>query len=371
MATVKVREANLESKMERVDQMTTTYFEVDTKVWGMESSDFSVIPWETLEAGEHKFPFALKFCNVNFPPSVDDPPGFTIRYTWSAHLDGPGFHPGLRSPQYCMPYRPIICAQLRQPWVFNELLCKSDSKATPLARLKAVVPQQAFCPDELFLMNIAIECLPSDMIVKDVAYTFKKHFDGKLRLQQGTVFRSTSRTILRDTLGVPGNDGSVELGVRFSLPTRQVSPSFASQHIRVYYSLLLDIALESAGRLLKKPTTHRIEASIPIAIANLPYEQLPLIANLTSIQSYRVSKEAPLFFDPSLDEPPATPLPGVPQDTPLQSPPNYFSLPTLPPQLQRTQRVEKTVFTSRSIRPGQVPELGEPAEVVDVFDDEW
>lgn len=33
-----MREAGLETKIERIDQVVTTYFEVDTKVWGTEAS---------------------------------------------------------------------------------------------------------------------------------------------------------------------------------------------------------------------------------------------------------------------------------------------------------------------------------------------
>lgn len=37
-AIVKVKEYGLETKIERIDQVTTTYFDTSTKVWGIEPS---------------------------------------------------------------------------------------------------------------------------------------------------------------------------------------------------------------------------------------------------------------------------------------------------------------------------------------------
>lgn len=45
IATVKIREAG-ESKLDRIDQLITTYFEANTKVWGNDASGrFAVFPW--------------------------------------------------------------------------------------------------------------------------------------------------------------------------------------------------------------------------------------------------------------------------------------------------------------------------------------
>lgn len=39
----KVKEEGLESKLERIDKITTTYFDVETRVWGNETSDTCVL----------------------------------------------------------------------------------------------------------------------------------------------------------------------------------------------------------------------------------------------------------------------------------------------------------------------------------------
>ncbi|KAG2224772.1 hypothetical protein INT45_005296 [Circinella minor] len=389
VGTVRVRE----STFERLDQLKRTYFSVDTKVWGSEASDFSIKIWETLEPGEHRFPFALKFPNVNFPPSIDDPTGFSIHYIWSAHLDGAGFQPGLRSREYVLPYRPIICAPPSQEWYVKETLYKSDKK-TPMAHVTALLPQHAFCPDEPFHMNLHVESIPNGMIITGAMLSLKKHYEGRVVLQEGTAFKSSIRQILRSTLSVTGNDGNVSIPIQFQMPTRLVSPSFASKNIRVYYTLTIHIQSENVGRnglinTMKRPNNWSGQFSIPIAIANLPNDHLLRIPDLTSIQSYMRSKESPQFFDPSLEEPP---LPNnhsfysstqgeergggegeeafmMMNTPPLQSPPNYFSLPSMPSSNQ--ERTEKVEFKSRGLKPGFSPAYGDLAIISDVIDDEW
>lgn len=284
-------------------------------------------------------------------------------------MDGAAVQPGLRSKEYMLPYRPIICAPPAKEWTLQETLYKSDRR-TPLARIKAILPQQAYCPDEPVELDLQISCIPSDLIVSDLSYLLKKHHDGKLRLQRGTAVKSSYRSILQANVGVTGNDGTVRMPVRFQMPSRLVSPSFASRNIRVYYSLILNIQFESLGSLLKK-STYISQITIPITVANLPNSHLLRVPDLTAVQSYTYSTEAPYFFDPSLDEPPESADAMSLAQTPLHSPPNYFSLPSLPPQLLKRERQEKTLFTTRLVRPGVAPELGKPTFVHEYHDEEW
>lgn len=184
-----------------------------------------------------------------------------------------------------LPYRPIICAPPPKEWTLHETLYKSDRK-TPLARIKAILPQQAFCPDESVELDLEITCIPSDLIVSYISYLFKKHYDGKLRLQRGTAAKSSYRSILQANVGVTGNDGTVRMPIRFQMPSRLVSPSFASKHIRVYYNLIINIHFESLGSLLKNPPTSHSSLSLspsqicPTAICYVFPTSLP--SNLTA-----------------------------------------------------------------------------------------
>ena len=239
-------------------------------------------------------------------------------------------------------------------------------------------------------MHLHVECIPTDMIITSAMLSLKKHYEGKVVLQEGTAFKSSTRSILRSSLSVTGNDGTVSIPIQFQMPTRLVSPSFASKNIRVYYTLTVHVQCEYVGRnglinTMKRPNLWSGQFSIPIAIANLPNDHLLRIPDLTSIQSYMRSKESPVFFDPSLEEPPLPHSHFYPSTThaeeageatfmmmntpPPQSPPNYFSLPSMPSLNQ--ERVEKVEFRSRSIKPGFSPEYGDLATILDVVDDEW
>ncbi|KAI8639013.1 hypothetical protein BD408DRAFT_350762 [Parasitella parasitica] len=377
-ATVKVKEHGLESKIERIDQSTTTYFDVSTKVWGIETSAYLMSPWEVIEPGEHEYPFALKFPNVNFPPSTDDPAGFSIRYIWSAHLDAPAFNPGIRSKEYIIPYRPIVCAPPTKEWTFTQTTYHLD-KRTPLANVKAMLPRRAFCPDEDVDMDLCLDSIPNDLVVSSVNFTLNKCYTGQLQLQRGLARKSKIRRILSGCVPVAGHKGTLRLPINFHLPTRLVSPSFCSRHIRVYYEMVFTIQFTNHGGLLK--STPSTEFTVPIGITNLPHNHLLNIPHLTSVQSYLESKAAPVFFDPFLEEPPSQssipselwgPLTAALTTPPISSPPNYFSLPDLPPQFIPRDREERTTFTSRLVKPGMAQELGDPIAIVsEIKDYEW
>ncbi|KAG2203455.1 hypothetical protein INT47_008182 [Mucor saturninus] len=369
MATAKVKEYGLETKIERIDQVITTYFDTTTKVWGTEPSPYLMSSWDAIEPGEHKFPFALKFPNVNFPPSTDDPVGFSIHYIWSAHLDGPSYNPGMQSKEYIMPYRPIVCAPPTKEWTFNQTII--NDKRVPIAHVAAIMPRGAFCPDEDVQMQLVVESIPSDLIVSSVGYTLNKCSVGQLQLQRGLARKTRCRKILQGSLGVSGNNGGVRVPVNFHVPTRLVSPSFQSRHLCVYYEIVFNIQFTSHGGLLKSNPSG--ECTVPIGITNLPHNHLLHIPNLTSVQSYLQSKESPIFFDPFLDEPPNAssipselwgPLTAALSTPPITSPPNYFSLSELPSQFIQRDREEKTVFTSRLIKAGMAQELGDPITLV-------
>lgn len=39
---------------------------------------------------------------------MEEPKGFSIRYVWTALIDGPALQSGIKSREYVTPYRPII-----------------------------------------------------------------------------------------------------------------------------------------------------------------------------------------------------------------------------------------------------------------------
>ncbi|RUS18198.1 hypothetical protein BC937DRAFT_89042 [Endogone sp. FLAS-F59071] len=146
IASVQVEEGHGDNRGQHIYQMTTTFFDVDWKLWGNEPSAFSLAAWEELETGQYTFPFALKFPNVNFPPSLEEPSGFCVRYVWTAVVDGPALSSGLRSKEFVTPYRPIIVAPPEREWIFKATLTK-EKKA--IAEVQAKLSKQAYCPGKL------------------------------------------------------------------------------------------------------------------------------------------------------------------------------------------------------------------------------
>ncbi|EPB88360.1 hypothetical protein HMPREF1544_04826 [Mucor circinelloides 1006PhL] len=382
-ACAKVKEAGLDSKLDRIEKITTTYFETETIVWGTERSAYAINSWKSIEPGEHEFKFALKFPNVNFPPSIDDPTGFSIRYIWTAYMDGPANHPGIRSKELVTPYRPLLVAPAETPWTFQDTLYKyKDNKKTPLATVKAKLPAQVFCPDQLFQIDLEINAIPSDVVIGSVAFKLRKVYEGKLLLQRGTVHRLYKRDILQTMVPVKGNNGSLHLpNVRVQMPSRLVSPCFTSNHVRVYYYLIFMIQFDS-GNLLK--STHHVQFEIPIGIANLSNQHLARVRDLACIRDYKECRDAPVFFNPDLDAPPKTlfqPMSNISSMPPIDMlslsppmdeslPPAYFSLSEVP-QFILKDRIEKTRYSSRLVKPNVSPELGEPLVLEPYFDDEW
>lgn len=231
-------------------------------------------------------------------------------------------------------------------------------------------------------MQLNMMILHSHAKITSLSYRFRKHHEGKMLVQQGTAFQENIRTVIQGSVPLNSSD-STQLSetIQFDVPTRLVSPSFISRHTRVHYDLCFQVAIEQ-GHLFK--TNHVTEFAIPITIANLPFDQLLRIPDLTSIQFYRNSTVCPLFFDPTLEEPPAPQ--GLPSELvgPLtaalmspnsseEQPPSYFSLPELPPQFElRKERKERTVFMTRLARGAyRGLEFGEATIIPGLYDEDW
>ncbi|KAI9468088.1 MAG: hypothetical protein EXX96DRAFT_591872 [Benjaminiella poitrasii] len=386
-ACVKVKEAGLD-KVERIEKITTTYFDTETLVWGNEPSAFAINCWQSIEPGEHIYKFALKLPNVNFPPSVEDPTGFSIRYIWSAYLDGPAHHPGIKSPEIVTTFRPFLVAPVNTLWTFDDTIF--SKKVTPLATLKVQLPAQVFCPDQSFEATIDIHTIPADTTVGSLGYKLRKCYSGRLPLlPSGTVHRLCKRDILQTMIPLHNQTGShVHEAVTINLPSRLLSPSFKSHYVQVYYYLILMIQFDT-GKGIKRTSSH-IQAEVPIGIANLSHGYLVRVPELTSVQHYQMSREAPYFFDPALEEPPldfGCPMPQLLPPSPppslddpmglatppfdnddlLPPPPAYFSL--AHPQFIRKERKETTKRSSCLVKPNMFPELGEPY-VIEPGDDD-
>lgn len=230
------------------------------------------------------------------------------------------------------------------------------------------------------MMHLKVLPTHSDSKITSLQFKFRKHHEGKMLVQKGTAFREHTRVVLQGNVPIVGtNQHQLEEDISFNVPTRLVSPSFSSHHTRVHYDLQFLIGMDHGGALFK--TLHTYDFSIPIIIANLPYDQLLRIPGLTSIAFYKSNKECPQFFDPVLDEPPEQPslsdeLMGSIQQalmtsTPREEPPNYFSIPTIPAHIEfRRERKERTVYLTRLAK-GSTYDVTEATIIPGLFDESW
>jgi hypothetical protein len=235
----------------------------------------------------------------------------------------------------------------------------------------------SFFLDEPFLMHLKIALTNPDSRITNVHFKFRKHHEGKMLVQRGTAFKEHIRNVIQGQIPIHSSaESQFEQDVCFDVPTRLVSPSFVSNHTRVHYDITFLVTVEHGG-IFK--SVNVIDFSIPITIANLPYNQLLRIPGLTSIATYKNSKELPQFFDANLEEPPEqSALPSelmgslqaaLMTSTPRDDPPNYFSIPTSNLEL-RKERKERSVYLTRTGRL-QAFDLLEATVIPGLFDESW
>lgn len=199
--------------------------------------------------------------------------------------------------------------------------------------------------DDPFKMQLQIATLHSDSKIAQILFKFRKHHQGKLVVSSGTAMQTHIRDVLQRTLQ-PSEDQSRL--VTFDMPTRMISPTFASRHTRVFYDLHFIVTLEESHFLKKSTTT--AEFSIPIHIANLPHDEITRLSDFSSLEHYTQSTACPMFQSLLEDE---------------FEPPSYDS--SIKASKQRQER------TLRLTRPyHRNMELGEATIILGIFDDdEW
>ncbi|OAD74526.1 hypothetical protein PHYBLDRAFT_167935 [Phycomyces blakesleeanus NRRL 1555(-)] len=312
--------------------------------------------------------------NTNFPPSSESPTGFAVRYIWTARLIGPALGSETVSEELKSSFRPTLCAPLPEVWEYYETLYREKK---PLANVVACFPRHVFCPEKEDVEGyLDIKAIPSNAVVSELSFILEKTLEGRKTYQVGTVRRLETQEILSENVPVHGNDGSVRLPLHFKLPGRLVSPCFQSKHIRTHYSLVVTVRIELLKTLLKSSSIQTASFTMPISIGNLSHDNILAIPDLTSLQDYRQSTECPIFFDPVLENPPSStsmwgPMTTLRATPPVASPPNYFSLPQQTPQAGGTRQPDVVIETSRFVKQGDVPSLGEPMWIDATDDGEW
>ncbi|KAI9318092.1 hypothetical protein BX666DRAFT_1934709 [Dichotomocladium elegans] len=337
-------------------QAVTTFFETDHTLWGDSVKTWMQSPWEELGVGDHEFPFEMKFPNVNYPPSIADPPGFAVHYIWTAHVDGPAGQADLNSRKYITPYRPIVVSTPDKEWVFRAVLTRDTShkKQIQIAQVQARLNRQCYCPGQLLEIQLSATSLQPNHKIVQIRCYFRQHHQGRLATQRGLATSMRTHELYGTSLiEIQSEDEHAHFqsttkiyASRFTVPTLNVSPTFASRHIRTTYDLLLQVTCEET-QFLKRTNTTESELTIPVQLATMANGEAPSGIDLSQIEHYTKSKMMPIFLHKSSngDCVNARPPPGY-YDSCYQNDPYQW-------------RQERTVymvtpFTERTSNPGHV-----------------
>ncbi|KAF9580980.1 hypothetical protein BGW38_002164 [Lunasporangiospora selenospora] len=118
-AIVLGQESNGDSLRQKFQQTVITLFDTETMVFGTNLTDNELSNWREIAAGQYSFPFALKVPNVNFPPCIPNLEGFSVRYVWTAHVDGP-FENSLFSEEVLCQFLPNVLAPKPLEWTYHD-----------------------------------------------------------------------------------------------------------------------------------------------------------------------------------------------------------------------------------------------------------
>ncbi|RIB12726.1 hypothetical protein C2G38_2249322 [Gigaspora rosea] len=276
----------------------TTYFECSSTVWsgsiGGRVNEYC--PWKELTPGAYRFDFALKLPAVNFPPSIEGPKGFSIRYVWQPVIEGAG-GTLTEGPEVVTPFIPIYFAPPDQEWTYKETL-RNENKI--LMHVEAILPKHVFAPGEEFNFTLHI----TNHSAGRITYTqcsLRKHYEGPLDKDIICDKHERSLASTEGRCDIPAmqrlQTGKIEFSLTIPKKHHHVPPTFTGRHLRVYYTLRCVIQVES-GKFITNMQFY--EVTIPISVASFPH----LKGLVNSFPPYSESHVKPYFFDPKEDFPP-------------------------------------------------------------------
>jgi len=304
-ASARVKEgATVPGGPKRVETARTIYFDISYVVWSgghgtMRANEYP--PWRELTPGIYKFEFAVKLPPVNFPPSIEGPKGFSIRYVWTPVIEGAGGSP-IEGPEVITPFVPISFAPPDDQWSYKDVLYKDESKGKkPLVEVEAVLPRHVFSPGQELTFGLRLTNFSGGRITC-VQCSLRKHYEGPLDKEFVCEKHERSLESMERRCDI-GTQRTGELDFKLQISKRHyhVPPTFQGRHLRVYYTLRCVIQAEM-GKVLTKMQYH--EVIIPIAVASYAHISDSLPPSQANFPSYTDSRLGPFFFDPLEDFPP-------------------------------------------------------------------
>ncbi|CAG8547136.1 16554_t:CDS:2, partial [Cetraspora pellucida] len=306
-STIKIKFRGDETATSNIESCTarTTYFECSSTVWsgnigvGGGDGDNEYCPWKELTPGVYRFEFALKLPAINFPPSIEGPKGFSIRYVWQAVIEGAG-GTFIEGPEVVTPLIPIYFAPPAQEWTYKETL-RNENKV--LMHVEAILPKHVFAPGEEFNLTLNITNLSAGRITYTQC-SLRKHYEGPLDKDIICDKHERSLASTEGRCDIPvmqrSQTGKIEFSLTIPKKHHHVPPSYTGRHLRVYYTLRCVIQVES-GKFITNMQFYEI--TIPISVTSFPHSK----GLVNSFPPYSESRARPYFFDPKQDFPPDHP----------------------------------------------------------------
>ncbi|KAG0256875.1 hypothetical protein DFQ27_005440 [Actinomortierella ambigua] len=276
------QEPNGETLRNKFQHTTITLFDADVVVSGIGQHENELANWQEIAPGSYTFPFALKVPNVNFPPVIPSLEGYSIRYVWTAKVEGP-FEPNLSSDVILCQFMPNVLAPKPMEWTFREIVGASASKAgrDPLSM-------------EATLVN------NSTNKISNIDIVIRRHIRGKLPVAYGDLTSQVQQEMMAETVECkvkPGETGQVDILTTVPRMNTVMLPTFETNFVKVFYELLCIIKIKrsvfSGG-----DTSHTCVIPIPIATHNIDN---PTIKGHTP--RWTTSRLQPYFFDPLWPDP--------------------------------------------------------------------
>ncbi|KAF9173869.1 hypothetical protein BGX20_001790 [Mortierella sp. AD010] len=276
-------------------------------VSGSNQNDNELSNWKEIAPGSYTYPFALKVPNVNFPPCIPSLDGFSIRYVWTAHVEGP-FESSLSSEEVLCQFMPYVLAPKPMEWTYHDTVACALSKNSTHQLQKAVsgialdikMHQQIYVPgDPLSMVTTLVNNTQNKIVGIDVI--LRRTVKGIFATSYANLSNQAQVEIMAKSVECkvrPGETGQVDIlttippmGKSYSIPT------FESNFLKVYYELLCVIRVKrsvfSGG-----DTSYTSAIPIPIATHNIDN---PIITGRTP--RWTKSRLQPYFFDPSWSDP--------------------------------------------------------------------
>ncbi|KAG0308621.1 hypothetical protein BGZ98_007374 [Dissophora globulifera] len=306
-AIVLGQEPNGDSVRQKFRQTVITLFDTHVMVLGSNQDDNELSNWEEISPGNHSYPFALKVPNVNFPPCIPSLPGFSIRYVWTAQVEGP-FETSLSTEEVLCQFLPNVLAPKPMEWTFHDVIGATVSKNSthqlhkplPGIALDIRMHQQVYVPGDPLSMATTLynhsqnKVVGLDIILRQtVKGTFPTTYANLSNQAQVEIMAKSVECKIR-----PGETGKVDIlttippmGKTYSIPT------FESNFLKVYYELLCVIRVKrsvfSGGDM-----SHQCAIPVPLATHNVDN---PVITGRTP--RWTKSRMQPYFFNPTWPDP--------------------------------------------------------------------